>query len=78
MTSGQSAKAVADGVYTTTCWECSAYCGALATVKDGKVVNYAPNPASPHILHQRYSGGAGLDLQSQQAAVPTPPHWRAG
>ena len=48
MTSGRPAEAVADGVYTTTCWECSAYCGALATVKDGKVVNYAPNPASPH------------------------------
>jgi thiosulfate reductase/polysulfide reductase chain A len=39
---------VSDGVYTTTCWECSAYCGALATVKAGKVVNYAPNPDSPH------------------------------
>ncbi|MGD9805683.1 MAG: molybdopterin-dependent oxidoreductase [Hyphomicrobiaceae bacterium] len=38
----------ADGDYTTTCWECSAYCGAIATVKDGKVVNYGPNPNSPH------------------------------
>jgi anaerobic selenocysteine-containing dehydrogenase len=43
-----SAKQTADGDYTTTCWECSAYCGAIATVKDGKVINYAPNPESPH------------------------------
>ena len=48
MTSGLSDELVADGVYTTTCWECSAYCGALATVKSGKVVNYGPNSASPH------------------------------
>lgn len=38
----------ADGDYTTTCWECSAYCGAIATVKGGRVVNFAPNPESPH------------------------------
>ena len=48
MTAERSGEVATDGVYTTTCWECSAYCGALATVKDGKVVNYGPNPASPH------------------------------
>ena len=32
----------------TTCWECSANCGALATVADGRVVDYQPNPAAPH------------------------------
>ena len=37
-----------DGVYPTTCWECSTNCGALATVKDGRVVKYAPNPDAPH------------------------------
>ncbi len=37
-----------DGTFATTCWECSANCGALATVKEGRVVNYAPNPAHPH------------------------------
>jgi anaerobic selenocysteine-containing dehydrogenase len=37
-----------DGTYKTTCWECSAYCGALATVKDGRVVDFQPNPDSPH------------------------------
>lgn len=39
---------VADGIYPTTCWECSANCGALATVKDGRVVKYGPNPDHPH------------------------------
>jgi len=37
-----------DGVYPTTCWECSANCGALATVRDGRVIEYGPNPSSPH------------------------------
>ena len=37
-----------DGVYPTTCWECSTNCGALATVKDGRVVKYGPNPDAPH------------------------------
>ena len=41
-------KPPADGTYATTCWECSAYCGALATVKDGRVVEFGPNKASPH------------------------------
>lgn len=40
--------APADGTYTTTCWECSAYCGALATVKGGRVVDVAPDAASPY------------------------------
>ncbi len=37
-----------DGTYPTTCWECSTNCGALATVKDGRVVGYGPNPEAPH------------------------------
>lgn len=37
-----------DGVFATTCWECSTNCGALATVKDGRVVKYGPNPDAPH------------------------------
>src|SRR5690348_12496643 len=37
-----------DVTYPTTCWECSARCGALATVRDGRVVEYGPNAASPH------------------------------
>ncbi len=31
----------------TTCWECSTLCGALATVRDGRVVEVLPNPAHP-------------------------------
>ena len=38
----------ADGVYPTTCWECSTCCGALATVRDGKVVDFQPNRDNPH------------------------------
>lgn len=33
MTLGQADETTADGVYTTPCWECAAYCGALATDK---------------------------------------------
>jgi len=38
----------ADGILPTTCWECSTCCGALATVKGGRVVDFAPNPAHPY------------------------------
>jgi anaerobic selenocysteine-containing dehydrogenase len=41
-------RATADGTYPTTCWECSTCCGALATVRDGKVVDFAPNRDNPH------------------------------
>ena len=37
-----------DGVYPTTCWECSTNCGALATVQQGRVVKYGPNSDAPH------------------------------
>lgn len=37
-----------DGTFATTCWECSAYCGALATVKDGRIAEVAPNAAHPY------------------------------
>jgi thiosulfate reductase / polysulfide reductase chain A len=40
--------ATANGVYPTTCWECSTCCGALATVESGRVVDYAPNPEHPY------------------------------
>ena len=32
----------------TTCWECSTCCGALATVREGKVVKFGPNPDSSY------------------------------
>jgi thiosulfate reductase / polysulfide reductase chain A len=38
----------ADGTYSTTCWECSTCCGALATVRDGRVVEFAPNREHPY------------------------------
>ena len=41
-------KHIKDGVYPTTCWECSTNCGALATVKDGQAAKYGPNPDAPH------------------------------
>ena len=39
---------VQDGTHPTTCWECSTCCGALATVRDGQVVDVAPNPDHPY------------------------------
>ena len=38
----------ADGIYPTTCWECSTCCGALATVRDGRVADFQPNRDNPH------------------------------
>ena len=40
-------KNVLDRGLPTTCWECSTLCGALATVRDGRVVEVLPNPAHP-------------------------------
>lgn len=34
-------------VVPTTCWECSTLCGALATVREGRVVDVAPNAQHP-------------------------------
>ena len=42
------AEAHPDGTYPTTCWECSTCCGALATVRDGRVVDFAPNRGHPY------------------------------
>ena len=39
---------VTDGVFPSTCWECSVCCGSLVTVADGHVTNVAPNPQHPH------------------------------
>ena len=35
-------------VVPSTCWECSACCGTLVTVADGRVTDIAPNPAHPY------------------------------
>ena len=37
-----------DGTYPTTCWECSTCCGALATVREGRVVDFQPNRDHPY------------------------------
>ena len=37
-----------DGTYPTTCWECSTCCGALATVRGGRVIDFAPNRGHPY------------------------------
>ena len=34
--------------YPSTCGECSAHCGSLVTVSDGRVTEVAPNPAHPY------------------------------
>jgi thiosulfate reductase / polysulfide reductase chain A len=45
---GGGLNVTADGVYPTTCWECSTCCGALATVRGGRVVKFAPNRDHPY------------------------------
>ncbi len=35
-------------IVPTTCAECSAHCGALLTVRDGRVTHVAPNPEHPY------------------------------
>jgi anaerobic selenocysteine-containing dehydrogenase len=40
--------APADGTYPTTSWKCSTCCGALATVRDGRVVDFAPSRDHPY------------------------------
>lgn len=45
----QTAEAVSKSqTVPTTCAECSAHCGALLTVSDGRVTNVAPNPDHPY------------------------------
>src|SRR5215472_8274574 len=39
---------VTDGVFPSTCWECSVCCGSLVAIADGRVTNVAPNPQHPH------------------------------
>jgi anaerobic selenocysteine-containing dehydrogenase len=39
---------MADETYPTTCWECSTCCGALATVREGRVVDFQPNRDHPY------------------------------
>ena len=36
-----------DGIYPSTCWECSTTCGSLVTVRGGKVAKIGPNPDHP-------------------------------
>ena len=36
-----------DGIYASTCWECSTRCGSLVTLESGHVVNVGPNPDHP-------------------------------
>ena len=70
----------ADGTYPTTCWECSTCCGALATVRDGRVIDFAAQPGQPpfqgRLLHQRYPRGARHHLWRQPPALSHAPHRR--
>ena len=68
-----------DGTYKTTCWECSVNCGALATVKDGRVVGYGPDPDAPHskgaFCVKGIRGAPGLTYNPGRLLYP---HRRAG
>ena len=37
-------------IIPSTCWECSAHCGSLVTVEDGRVTRVSPNPEHPASL----------------------------
>lgn len=79
MTAPRSSIGAPDGVHPTTCWECSAYCGALATVKDGKVMDFAPNPDSAHsngaFCVKGIRGAPGLTYNPNRLLYP---HRRTG
>ena len=68
-----------DGVFTTTCWECSAYCGALARVEGGRVVEFGPNALSPHsagaFCVKGIRGAPGLTYNPNRLLYP---HRRTG
>ena len=68
------AKQLEDGVYPTTCWECSTNCGALATVKDGQITRYGPNPHAPHsngaVCIKGIRGAPGLIYSENRLLFP--------
>ena len=68
-----------DSTYATTCWECSTNCGALATVRDGRVVEYGPNPDAPHskgaFCIKGIRGAPGLTYNKNRLLFP---HRRVG
>jgi anaerobic selenocysteine-containing dehydrogenase len=68
-----------DGIFATTCWECSANCGALATVADGRVVNFGPNSSHPYskgaFCVKGIRGAPGLTYNPGRLLYP---HRRAG
>ena len=70
---------LADGTHTTTCWECSANCGALAKVRDGRVVEYGPNAEAPHskgaFCIKGIRGAPGLTYNPNRLLYP---HKRVG
>jgi thiosulfate reductase/polysulfide reductase chain A len=63
-----------DGTYATTCWECSTCCGALATVRDGRVVEFAPNRDHPYSKGQfcikGMRGAPGITYGEQRLLYP--------
>ena len=71
----------ADGIYPTTCWECSTCCGALATVRDGRVVRFRAQPRPPlfqgRLLHQRHPRRTRHHLRPRPPAPSHAPHRRA-
>jgi thiosulfate reductase / polysulfide reductase chain A len=44
----EPSRLTADGIFPSTCWECSVCCGSLLTVENGRVAKVAPNPQHPH------------------------------
>ncbi|MEQ1611523.1 MAG: molybdopterin-dependent oxidoreductase [Hyphomicrobiaceae bacterium] len=68
-----------DSTFSTTYWECSTNCGALATVWDGRVIAYGPNPDAPHskgaFCIKGIRGAPGLTYNKNRLLFP---HRRVG
>jgi anaerobic selenocysteine-containing dehydrogenase len=74
MPGSEHSEVAGDGVHATTCWECSVNCGALATVRDGKVVEVAPNRDQPYskgnFCLKGIRGGPGLTYHPDRLLYP--------
>ena len=65
----------------TTCWECSTCCGALATVREGRVVDFAPNRDHPYskgaFCIKGIRGAPGITYGPNRLLHPHAPRRRA-
>src|ERR1043166_2674655 len=70
----ESSRATADGIFPSTCWECSVCCGSLLTVESGRVTKVAPNPQHPYskgaFCIKGIRGATGITYGSSRVVYP--------